>query len=40
MSEQRDPHLQALFAETNESLVDDDFTSRVMRLTQKNCRII
>lgn len=35
MSEQKDTHLQALFADANESLMDDDFTRQVMRLTYK-----
>jgi hypothetical protein len=35
MSNQRDSHLQALFAETNQSLVEDSFTKKVMLLTRK-----
>ena len=35
MSEQRDQRLQALFADTNESLVDGEFTKQVMLLTRK-----
>jgi len=35
MSEQRDPRLQALFAEANESYADNDFTKQVMLLTRK-----
>jgi len=35
MSDQEDTRLQALFAEANEPLVDDNFTSQVMLLTRK-----
>lgn len=35
MSEQRDPHLQALFTENSEPLTDDEFTTLVMQLTRK-----